>query len=70
MIKMTLAAALLLTMTACGVMRDQYGNPMNVQDDFECKQRCGFYDPRSSIVGTAMCMNACERAKGYTLHKN
>lgn len=68
--KITLAITILLTLTACGVMRDQYGNPMSQQDDFECKQKCGFFDPRQSIIMGGMCLSACERSKGYTLQKN
>lgn len=68
MMKLSIALATLLTLTACGVMRDQYGNPMSQQDDFECKQKCGYFDPRQSIVSGAMCLNACEKSKGYKLY--
>jgi hypothetical protein len=63
--KILLPIVLLLTLAACGVMRDQNGNPISQQDDFECRQKCGYFDPRQSIIMGGMCMSECERAKGY-----
>ena len=37
--------------------------PQNI--DFQCKQQCGMYDSKVSIIGAAMCMNECVRAHGY-----
>ena len=70
MMKINLAFMVFISLTACGVIRDQNGNPISQQDDFECKQKCGYFDPRQSIIMGGMCLSACERSKGYSLHKN
>lgn len=70
MLKLTAYVLLMCSLSACGVLRDQNGNPVTQADDFQCKQQCGYFDFRQSIMGVAMCMNACTQAKGYTLHKN
>jgi hypothetical protein len=63
--KLLMALAILFTLTACGSMLDKNGNPVSVQDDFDCKQKCNYFDPRSSIIGTGNCMIACKESKGY-----
>jgi uncharacterized lipoprotein YajG len=41
------------------------GQPIPPKVDYQCKQQCGMYDSKVSIVGAAMCMNECIRANGY-----
>ena len=57
-----------LTLTGCASMqpmKDRNGNPIPFEVDHQCKATCGFYDPRGGIMGPAMCMADCLRAKGY-----
>lgn len=54
---------LCLSVAACATGRWE---PQITQiDEFECKQKCGVYDSRQSIVFASECTMACYRAKGY-----
>jgi len=56
-----------LMLSACGTYRDRNGNPLSQKDDFECKQQCGYYDMRQSVVAGGYCMADCYKARGYVL---
>jgi len=63
-----LAIFILVLISGCAMNRPlagRNGQPVPPKVDFECKQRCGFYDTRQSIVGSAICMNQCVEAAGY-----
>jgi hypothetical protein len=64
----TFSLALIVFLGGCAMdkpLSGKNGQPVPPKVDFECKQRCGFYDSRQSIVGAALCMNQCVEAAGY-----
>jgi hypothetical protein len=63
----TLALLITLFLTGCQTppLTGSYGQPIPQKVDYQCKQQCGMYDSKVSIVGAAMCMNECIRANGY-----
>lgn len=69
-IKFISTFGLLLMLSACGTWRDNSGNGLSVQDDFQCKQQCGYYDTRQNIFGSAQCMAHCYQSKGYSVQKD
>lgn len=58
----TLLLIILLTLSGCAEFMPA---PMDVTDDFECKQRCGYYDVGMNPLSTAQCMYHCQQAMGY-----
>lgn len=60
--KKLLAALALLALTGCSFMDAPMGG-LSQADDFQCKQQCGYFDPRAGIIGPAMCMNQCVASK-------
>jgi hypothetical protein len=60
--KKLLAIAALLALTGCSAFDAPMGG-LSQADDFDCKQKCGMFDPRAGIVGPALCMNQCVAAK-------
>lgn len=54
-----------LFLTGCVTYHDRFGNPAPQHVDFDCKQKCGYYDTRMSAVGTAFCLNDCMNSQGY-----
>jgi hypothetical protein len=60
--KKLLAIAALLALTGCSAFDAPFAG-MSQADDFDCKQKCGMFDPRAGIVGPALCMNQCAATK-------
>lgn len=56
---------MLCAVAISGCATGSWQPPISQADDFECGQKCGAYDPRSSIVFAGECKMACYRAKGY-----
>jgi len=62
---MMFLAVMILLIGCVPPLTDRGGNPVPQKVDYQCKQQCGLYDNRTSIVGYAMCVNDCLRANGY-----
>lgn len=56
--KKLLALSLALTLVGCAT---EPVPQVSKQVEYQCKSQCGFYDPRMSIMGSAMCMADCYR---------
>ena len=57
---------ILLSISGCSVVyKDASGNPAPQRVDFDCKQKCGYYDTNMSPVGTAFCLRDCMASNGY-----
>ncbi len=64
--RMVILLALIAVLSGCVTWRDSYGNRASSADEFECKQKCGYYDTRMNAMGYALCNNDCMRSKGYS----
>ena len=64
--KLAIAISLALVLVGCETppLTGSSGRPVSAKTDYQCKQQCGMYDPRASIIGSAMCMNECVKASG------
>ena len=62
---LTITICILLTGCQTPPLTGSYGQQIPPKVDYQCKQQCGMYDSRVSIMGAAMCMNECIRANGY-----
>lgn len=59
---------LLLQMFGCVTYRDRNGNLASQSDDFDCKQKCGYYDSKQSGLASGICFPDCMQAKGFSGH--
>ena len=51
--------------SGCVSYHDSFGNPPPRSAEFDCKQKCGYYDTNMNAIGTGFCMSDCMNSKGY-----
>jgi len=51
--------------SGCVSWRHSSGAPLSRADEFDCDQKCGYYDTRQNAIGVALCVDSCLRSKGY-----
>jgi hypothetical protein len=55
----------ILSLSGCAAPRSSSGKPVTQSDEFECNQKCGYYDPKANPFVGGMCKADCLRSKGY-----
>ena len=56
---------LLLIITIFALSSCTIRPPMNQADEFDCNQKCGYYDVKMNPFIMAQCLNQCRTAKEY-----
>lgn len=55
-----LLLVILFAITGCAM---RLPGDLSSGDDFDCKQKCGYYNPYGNMITAAMCLNDCIRSK-------
>ncbi len=53
-------------LTGCVKYYDSSGQVASRSVEFDCNQKCGYYDTRMNAFGTAFCIEDCMQSKGYS----
>lgn len=64
--KKALVILSLLFLSGCVTFRDSSGNVAPKSDEFDCKQKCGYYERNRNEFIQASCMIECMESKGYS----
>jgi hypothetical protein len=54
---------LIILVSLCGCASPYRG--ASAADEFDCKQKCGYYDMHQNPIASGMCINNCIRSRGY-----
>jgi hypothetical protein len=57
----------ILAVVLTGCATPQWNPPITKADQFDCEQKCGFYNRTVGIIESAICVNKCYEAKGYKI---
>jgi hypothetical protein len=69
-LKLALVVLVISQLFGCVTWKDSRGYGVSRSDEFECKQRCGYYDIHSNVFSNYECHSDCMNAKGYRLERN
>ena len=56
----------IVSLSGCVTWHDRYGNPASSSDQFDCNQKCGYYDMKQNPMMYAVCERDCMQSKGYS----